>query len=272
MCVDILDGVCYFCLVHCFSSSLPSCMDLSFAEIVNQLNALSCLHGDDDDDGGVPKRARKATAKPAASSQGLFSTFLSPLFIPRFFLYCLVNIVLPLPTSQCHSLYLHIYLFFIFPPIMFCLPLFLSLFGSTLPYPLILRDIGIVVVLCGTIYLQSCGDVQYVVLWTHQLVFILLVPIVSLIWQCDLSHSFTAIGSEPNQVKRKEKPLFSSFRSKQYLCFQNRIKYIYFKLRIFSLWYSGSYHQWCFTPWLNLNKVFCFSFLQGQSCKTVSSY
>lgn len=39
-----------------------------------------------------------------------------------------------------------------------------SLFGSTLPYPLILRDIGIVVVLCGTIYLQSCGDVQYVVL------------------------------------------------------------------------------------------------------------
>lgn len=80
-----------------------------------------------------------------------------------------------------------------------------SLFGSTLPYPLILRDIGIVVVLCGTIYLQSCGDVQYVVLWTHQLVFILLVPIVSLIWQCDLSHSFTAIGSEPNQVKRKEK-------------------------------------------------------------------
>lgn len=69
-----------FCLVHCFSSSLPSCMDLSFAEIVNQLNALSCLHGDDDDDdgGGVPKRARKATAKPAASSQGLFFTFLPP--------------------------------------------------------------------------------------------------------------------------------------------------------------------------------------------------
>ncbi|TKS86055.1 EH domain-binding protein 1 [Collichthys lucidus] len=38
-------------------------------EIVNQLNALSCLHGDDDDDDGVLKRARKATAKPAASSQ-----------------------------------------------------------------------------------------------------------------------------------------------------------------------------------------------------------
>lgn len=54
-------------------------MDLSFAEIVNQLNALSCLHGDDDDDdGGVPKRARKATAKPAASSQGLFSPFFHP--------------------------------------------------------------------------------------------------------------------------------------------------------------------------------------------------
>ncbi|CAJ1066664.1 EH domain-binding protein 1-like isoform X4 [Xyrichtys novacula] len=43
-------------------------------EIVNQLNALSCLHGDDeDDDGGVLKRARKATAKPAASSQELIS-------------------------------------------------------------------------------------------------------------------------------------------------------------------------------------------------------
>lgn len=238
MCVDILDGVCYFCLVHCFSSSLPSCMDLSFAEIVNQLNALSCLHGDDDDDGGVPKRARKATAKPAASSQGLFSPFFHPFssrdssFIVLWTLCCLF-----LPLSV--TVYIYIFIsFFIFPPIMFCLPLFLSLFGSTLPYPLILRDIGIVVVLCGTIYLQSCGDVQYVVLWTHQLVFILLVPIVSLIWQCDLSHSFTAIGSEPNQVKRKEKPLFSSFRSKQYLCFQNRIKYIYFKLRIFSLWYS----------------------------------
>lgn len=238
MCVDILDGVCYFCLVHCFSSSLPSCMDLSFAEIVNQLNALSCLHGDDDDDGGVPKRARKATAKPAASSQGLFSPFFHPFssrdssFIVLWTLCCLF-----LPLSV--TVYIYIFIsFFIFPPIMFCLPLFLSLFGSTLPYPLILRDIGIVVVLCGTIYLQSCGDVQYVVLWTHQLVFILLVPIVSVIWQCDLSHSFTAIGSEPNQVKRKEKPLFSSFRSKQYLCFQNRIKYIYFKLRIFSLWYS----------------------------------
>ncbi|XP_027140156.1 EH domain-binding protein 1 isoform X2 [Larimichthys crocea] len=43
-------------------------------EIVNQLNALSCLHGDDDDDDdGVLKRARKATAKPAASSQELIS-------------------------------------------------------------------------------------------------------------------------------------------------------------------------------------------------------
>ncbi|XP_070833229.1 EH domain-binding protein 1 isoform X5 [Chaetodon trifascialis] len=41
-------------------------------EIVNQLNALSCLHGDDDDD-GVLKRARKATAKPAASSQELIN-------------------------------------------------------------------------------------------------------------------------------------------------------------------------------------------------------
>lgn len=58
-------------------------MALLFTEIVNQLNALSCLHGDDDDDegdGGFLKRARKAAAKPAASSQGLCSPFfhLSP--------------------------------------------------------------------------------------------------------------------------------------------------------------------------------------------------
>ncbi|XP_063731413.1 LOW QUALITY PROTEIN: EH domain-binding protein 1 [Eleginops maclovinus] len=45
------------------------------SEIVNQLNALSCLHADDDDgdDGGVLMRARKATAKPAASSQELIN-------------------------------------------------------------------------------------------------------------------------------------------------------------------------------------------------------
>uniref|UniRef100_A0A1A8DM43 EH domain binding protein 1 n=2 Tax=Nothobranchius kadleci TaxID=1051664 RepID=A0A1A8DM43_NOTKA len=45
------------------------------SEIVNQLNALSCLHGDDDDDGGggVTKQARKATARPAASSQELIN-------------------------------------------------------------------------------------------------------------------------------------------------------------------------------------------------------
>ncbi|XP_029306112.1 LOW QUALITY PROTEIN: EH domain-binding protein 1 [Cottoperca gobio] len=42
-------------------------------EIVNQLNALSCLDGDDDDDDGVLMRARKATAKPAASSQELIN-------------------------------------------------------------------------------------------------------------------------------------------------------------------------------------------------------
>ncbi|KAM8859456.1 LOW QUALITY PROTEIN: EH domain-binding protein 1 [Spinachia spinachia] len=41
-------------------------------EIVNQLNALSCLH-DDDDEGGLLKRACKATAKPAASSQELIN-------------------------------------------------------------------------------------------------------------------------------------------------------------------------------------------------------
>lgn len=52
-------------------------MALLFTEIVNQLNALSCLHGDDDDagDGGFLKQARKAAAKPAASSQGLCSSF-----------------------------------------------------------------------------------------------------------------------------------------------------------------------------------------------------
>lgn len=64
-------------------SILLSCMALLFTEIVNQLNALSCLHGDDDDDdgdGGFLKRARKAATKPAASSQGLCSPFfhLSP--------------------------------------------------------------------------------------------------------------------------------------------------------------------------------------------------
>ncbi|XP_034753737.1 EH domain-binding protein 1 isoform X6 [Etheostoma cragini] len=42
-------------------------------EIVNQLNALSCLHGDDDDDDDVLMRARKATAKPVASSQELIN-------------------------------------------------------------------------------------------------------------------------------------------------------------------------------------------------------
>lgn len=52
---------------------LPSCSDLSFTEIVNQLNALSCFHGDDDgdDDEGVHKQTCKAKAKPAASTQGL---------------------------------------------------------------------------------------------------------------------------------------------------------------------------------------------------------
>ncbi|XP_047198278.1 EH domain-binding protein 1 isoform X3 [Hippoglossus stenolepis] len=43
-------------------------------EIVNQLNALSCLDGDDDDDDAAfLKRARKAAAKPAASSQELIN-------------------------------------------------------------------------------------------------------------------------------------------------------------------------------------------------------
>lgn len=51
-------------------------MALLFTEIVNQLNALSCLHGDDDDDDdGFLKRAHKAAAKPAAFSKGLYSPF-----------------------------------------------------------------------------------------------------------------------------------------------------------------------------------------------------
>uniref|UniRef100_A0A1A8N265 EH domain binding protein 1 n=1 Tax=Nothobranchius pienaari TaxID=704102 RepID=A0A1A8N265_9TELE len=45
------------------------------SEIVNQLNALSCLDDGNDDDGGggVTKQARKATARPAASSQELIN-------------------------------------------------------------------------------------------------------------------------------------------------------------------------------------------------------
>lgn len=105
------------CLVHCYSSFLPSCMALSFTEIVNQLNALSCLHGDDDDDdgGGVLKRARKATAKPAASSQGLFSPFFTSLPVFLFFFHRLVNVVSPLhyhSLPQCLSIYLFLILTF----------------------------------------------------------------------------------------------------------------------------------------------------------------
>lgn len=117
------------------------------------------------------------------------------------FFQLLVNIVSPL---HYHSLpqFLSICLSFL----ILSFPAFLS-FGFSLslvqtpPTPPILLDIGIVIVLwsCGlTIYLGPCRDVLYKVLWTHQLVFILLVPILCF-WQCGPSHSFTAIGSEPNQ-------------------------------------------------------------------------
>lgn len=81
-------------------------MALLFTEIVNQLNALSCLHGDDDDagDGGFLKQARKAAAKPAASSQGLCSSFFHLLpCVPD----SLVNFTSPallfVPTNICFS-------------------------------------------------------------------------------------------------------------------------------------------------------------------------
>lgn len=83
----------------------PFLYRLSFTEIVNQLNALSCLHGDDDDDEGVLKRARKATAKPAASSQGLFSPFFH-LFHPVFLTLLMVLWTLCLLYTTNHYHYL----------------------------------------------------------------------------------------------------------------------------------------------------------------------
>lgn len=126
-----------FCLVHCYSSFLPSCMALSFTEIVNQLNALSCLHGDDDDDDdGVLKRARKATAKPAASSQGLFSPFFHlshPVFLTLLSTSCehCVPSTLPFITSISFHMFIFLNPFFSSFPLFW----FLSLFGSNPPHP-----------------------------------------------------------------------------------------------------------------------------------------
>lgn len=98
-------------------------MALLFTEIVNQLNALSCLHGDDDDDdgdGGFLKRARKAAAKPAGSSQGLCSPFfhlspcvpdslvMSPLHFrsfPQLFGFFLYPIIFLLPSHLPNPLF-----------------------------------------------------------------------------------------------------------------------------------------------------------------------
>lgn len=136
-------------LAHCYFSFLPSCMALLFTEIVNQLNALSCLHGDDDDDdGGVLKRARKAAAKPAASSQGLFSPF-SPR-VPDS--YQLVNIV---SSSQpfIATIFFSIYLFFLIRPFS----------ASPLSLPLSLLTL-VLWTCCGPIYLGPYGNVLYMVL------------------------------------------------------------------------------------------------------------
>lgn len=161
-----------FCLVHCYSSFLPSCMALSFTEIVNQLNALSCLHGDDDDDDGVLKRARKATAKPAASSQGLFSPFFHLSHPLSSCEHCVTSTPPFITTVSVH-------IFFFLNPSFSSLFVSLSLWLKH-PIPPILLDIGIVTVLwfCGfTIDPGPCGDVLYKVLWTHQLVLFLLVLI-----------------------------------------------------------------------------------------------
>lgn len=149
VCVSVCgysEWIVLFCLVHCYSSFLPSCMALSFTEIVNQLNALSCLHGDDDDD-GVLKRARKATAKPAATSQGLFSPFFllsHPVFLTLLLSSCehCVSFALLFITTFYFHIFIFLNLFF---------PAFLSLcFSLSLtqpPHPPSLLYIGIVIVL-----------------------------------------------------------------------------------------------------------------------------
>lgn len=140
-----------FCPFSFPLSFLLSCMALLFTEIVNQLNALSCLHGDDDDagDGGFLKQARKAAAKPAASSQGLCSSFFHLL-----------------PCSR---------LFWASPPLHFCsfprifvfLNPFIFQLYPHLPSPLFCDGVKI------HQWCAPCGDVLCN-MWECQLVFILL--------------------------------------------------------------------------------------------------
>lgn len=120
-------------------------MALLFTEIVNQLNALSCLHGDDDDDdgdGGFLKRARKAAAKPAASSQGLCSPFFH--LSPR------------VPDSLVMSP-LHFRSF----PQLFGFFFFIQLFSSFLLISPILYFVMVLKFISG-----PCGDVLYDMVWT----------------------------------------------------------------------------------------------------------
>lgn len=174
-------------------------MALSFTEIVNQLNALSCLHGDDDDDDGVLKRARKATAKPAASSQGLLSPFFH-LFSPC---YIILWTLCLLYTPLHHH---HFFLFFLICPSLAVLSL---CFLST---PSRSSFISVSWSCCGLIiYLGPCGDVpccEHIsrcsfFFWSLFFVF----------WQCGLPHSFSAIGSEPNKVYEIQINIYNAQKS-----------------------------------------------------------
>lgn len=173
-----IQDVTIFCPFSFPLSFLLSCMALLFTEIVNQLNALSCLHGDDDDDagdGGFLKQARKAAAKPAASSQGLCSSFFH-LFpcVPDSCEHCL----------PCTSVRSHEYLFFL-------IHLFssFSLIFSVLYFVMVLKFIS-----------GLCGDVLYN-MWACQLVFILPIFFIfyflATLWP---SRSYTATGSEPDNL------------------------------------------------------------------------
>lgn len=126
-------------------------MALLFTEIVNQLNALSCLHGDDDDDegdGGFLKRARKAATKPAASSQGLCSPFFH--LAPR-----LPDSLVMLSPLNFHSF-----------PQLFGFPSSIYFPGFLLISPILYF------VMVSKFISGPCGNVLYIMLWTCQLVFI----------------------------------------------------------------------------------------------------
>lgn len=203
-----------FCLVHCYFSFLPSCMALLFTEIVNQLNALSCLHGDDDDDDGFLKRARKAAAKPAASSQGLCSPFFHLLT----------------PVSSCEhwllSTTIHCYNFF--PCLFFLIHPFEGSPSFHRPLHcdvLWFYNLSLVhVVMCCT---RCCKNSWCLSIWFLHFVF----------WQCDLHHSFTAIGSEPNYLhciqmnsSYIQQPIFLKINI-LLICFQIRMKCVYWEFR-----------------------------------------